>query len=177
MHISSSGLTCLVLLIPLDSLCEDLNCTVNILFVTVHCHQRRHLQTFKSSIWQIFMQIVCSQCQQLNDGISQKQSQWELSALSLRNSCGKGQDTQARSSYPSPSQRNIPTIFLLRYKPKIAFTEGTFLSWHFICLSQDSVSLENLFHPPFSVIRAMKKEINTEEMIRIPSICQPPSHK
>lgn len=50
LHISSSGLTCLILLIPLDSLCEDFNCTVDILLMTVHCHQCRHLQTFKSSI-------------------------------------------------------------------------------------------------------------------------------
>lgn len=49
-RITSSGLTCLELLIPLDSLREDLNGTVNVFFVAIHRHQRRHLQTFKSSL-------------------------------------------------------------------------------------------------------------------------------
>lgn len=35
-HLSCSAY--LELLVPLDSLCEDLNRTVNIFFMTIHCH-------------------------------------------------------------------------------------------------------------------------------------------
>lgn len=72
-------------------------------------------------------------------------------------SCGNRQDTQAGQSYLSPSQRNIPTIFFLKYKPKTAFTEGSFLSWHCICLSQDSASLEAPFSSPILYPKSYEK--------------------
>lgn len=59
--VTSSVLTCLELLIPLDSLCEDLNCTVNVFLMTVHRHQCRHLQMFKNSSKQIPTQVVYNQ--------------------------------------------------------------------------------------------------------------------
>lgn len=52
-------LTYLELLIPLDSLCENLNCTVNVLFMTVHCHQCRHLQTNIQEQLIAYLQTSC----------------------------------------------------------------------------------------------------------------------